>query len=302
MNDIPLIDFTAARLDGVKGKMKVAREIDRACRDLGFFTASGHGISTNIFEAAYSTLEEFFSISPGEKFKCKAKPGFNPRADQYTPYGYSALLEENALAYMGLMGEPADYVEKFSVGQLVLDDAEPLPFPEDGCGLALRRSLRAYFAGCEEFSLLVLELFAISLGLPANFFVSLVNAANDSLRAHMYPARSAHFDNDQGMGAHTDGTLITLLTHTAPGIQVKAKSGEWLTPACLGVDNFLVNVGDLLEHWTKSQYVSTAHRVVLMEKPRQSIVFFKLTNEDEMVQFGNKQMDALFGRDQPARQ
>jgi isopenicillin N synthase-like dioxygenase len=98
------------------------------------------------------------------------------------------------------------------------------------------------------------------------------------------------------MGAHRDSSLITLLTHNSPGIEVRARSGEWIEPPFTSVDEFIVNIGDLLAHSTDMQYVSTPHRVVLSKKDRLSIVFFKLTNEDDVVQIGNRQMDALFGR------
>ena len=137
---------------------------------------------------------------------------------------------------------------------------------------------------------------SIALGLSRDFFASRSDKADDSMRGHMYPSFSAALANDQGMGQHTDGTLITLLTQTAPGIQVRTRDGEWITPSFRSLDHFIINIGDLLAHWTSNQYVSTPHRAILGERERQSIVFFKLTNEDEMVRTGNKQMDALFGR------
>jgi len=290
VNDIPLIDIS---------ERDAARKIDRACREVGFFTVCGYDAGSRAVYEAHAALEEFFLRPLDAKMSCRLPTGFTMPGEDYTPYGYSALLEENAYAYMGQEGKPNDYVEKFSAGRRILDDSETLPFPGDESGRDLRRKLKAYYAACESLSIRIAELIGISLELPPDFFTTRMDRADDSMRGHMYPAYSEALANDQGMGQHTDGTLITLLTHTSPGIQVKTRSGEWIAPSFRALDHFIVNIGDLLAHWTDGQYLSTEHRVVLTERRRQSIVFFKLTNEDELVQAGNRQMDALFGRNPP---
>jgi isopenicillin N synthase-like dioxygenase len=289
MNDIPLIDLGADESD-------ITAMLDRACRDVGFFTVRGHGIDRRVIEGAHAALRDFFLRPLAEKDRCRMKTGFTMASDDYTPYGYSAMLEENAFAYMGQPGQPSDYVEKFSAGRLILNDDEPLPFPEDRPGKELRLRLKRYYEVCERLADRLAEIMSLSLGLPREFFAAKMDKADDSMRAHMYPAFSRTLANDQGMGQHTDGSLFTLLTQTSPGIQVRMRSGDWITPDVRALDHFIVNIGDLLAHWTKNEYVSTAHRVVLSGRERQSIVFFKLTNEDEVVQAGNRQMDALFGR------
>lgn len=288
MNDIPLIDLSTRH---------AADDIGRACREIGFFTAHGHGLDDGVVHDAHTGLGEFFRRPLAEKMACRLPAGFTMASDDYTPYGYSALLEENAYAYMGQPGKPSDYVEKFSAGRRILDDAEALPFPADRPGRELRAKLKAYYAACETLASRIAELIAISLGLAPEFFAAHMDRSDDSMRGHIYPAFSDALANAQGMGQHTDGTLITLLTHTSPGIEVKTRNGHWIAPRFHALDHFIVNIGDLLAHWTDGEYVSTEHRVVLSDRPRQSIVFFKLTNEDEMVQAGNRQMDALFGRE-----
>lgn len=299
MNDIPLIDLSACRVAGDAAEREAAAAIDRACREVGFFTVRGHGVSGAVVEGAHDALRRFFTRPLAEKMKCRLGTGFTRGADDYTPYGYSALLEENAFAYMGRPGLPSDYVEKFSAGRLIKSDDEPLPFPDDEQGRDLRRKLKSYYAACEGLAARLAELMGVALGLPRDFFAARIDKAEDSMRGHAYPNFTDALDNDQGMGQHTDGSLISLLTHTAPGIQVRTRGGEWITPRFRALDHFIVNIGDLLAHWTGNEYVSTPHRVVLAGRGRQSIVFFKLTNEDELVQAGNKQMDALFGRQQP---
>ncbi|MBY0589279.1 isopenicillin N synthase family oxygenase [bacterium] len=300
MDNIPLIDFSHPDSHGGRDDKEISTQIDLACREVGFFTVRGHRIDSAMIHDAYVALRRFFTLPLCEKEKCRLPTGPTRGPDDHTPYGYSALLEENALAYMGQHGRPSDYVEKFSVGRLILNDEEPLPFADGQRGQDLRRLLKNYYSACELLAARVMELLTIPLSLPRDFFTNMINNAEDSMRAHFYPGYTSDFANDQGMGEHTDGTLITLLTQTAPGIQVRTRNGQWIAPEVHGSDIFIVNIGDLMAHWTKGRYLSTQHRVVLSERERQSIVFFKLTNEDEMVRFGNRQMDALFGRQDAA--
>jgi isopenicillin N synthase-like dioxygenase len=295
VSDIPVIDLAPSR-EGAEGERAVARAIDRACREIGFFVIVGHGIERSVFTDVNAALARFFGLPLVEKQRFRLATGATQAADEYTPYGYSGLLEENAFAYMGLAGKPSDYVEKYSVGKMILDDASALPLPVDQLGNELRRDLKAYYQACERLAAEVMVLFAVALGRPRDFFTRRIDRSNDSLRAHAYPGYSDALENDQGMGAHKDSTLISLLSHTAPGIEVRRKDGAWIMPPFRDVDQFLVNIGDLMAHWTDHAYVSTEHQVVLTRHPRQSIVFFKLTNEDEIVEVGNRQMDALFGR------
>jgi len=149
MNDIPLIDLSAC-CRGDDAEREAAKNIDLACRDVGFFTLCGHGIDRAVVEGAHSALRQFFMRPIAEKMKCRLKTGFTMVGDDYTPYGYSGLLEENAFAYMGQPGQPSDYVEKFSVGLLILKDEEPLPFPDDELGRDLRHKLKLYYMSCES--------------------------------------------------------------------------------------------------------------------------------------------------------
>ncbi|HEX7941234.1 MAG TPA: 2-oxoglutarate and iron-dependent oxygenase domain-containing protein [Gemmatimonadaceae bacterium] len=315
MTELPRIDLTSATA-GSDAERRAAFEIDRACKEVGFFTLCGHGIPRSVLENAFARSRVFFDRPLEQKNQCRLEEGFTKAADDYTPYGYSGMLEENAFAYTGKHGLPSDYVEKFSVGRLISNDHEPLPFPPDAAGAELRAALKTYFLACESVTNRLAELFSIALDLPRDFLTQRTCNSTDSLRSQRYPDFSDSLANDQGMGEHTDGTLITVLAQTGPGIQVKDRSGGWITPVLHGLDTFIVNIGDLMARWSNDTYVSTPHRVVL-GKERQSIVFFKLANDDAIIEcfpkfcrdapvkyepvlykaFSLEKMNALFGRD-----
>ncbi|MEE9453258.1 MAG: 2-oxoglutarate and iron-dependent oxygenase domain-containing protein [Paracoccaceae bacterium] len=320
MEQIPIIDLSPALHGSAEEKYQVAMQIDKACKEIGFIVVHGHDISPDVFTQMYTGLETFFNLPIEEKQKCKLDSGFTMAKDDYTPYGYSGLLEENAFAYMGEKGKPSDYVEKFSTGRLILDDSQPLPFPKTGVAKSFRQDVKTYYQACEQLSVILTRLFALALELPEDFFASKTDRSNDSLRLQTYPGFSHDFANRQGMAEHTDGTLMTILTDTSPGIEVKLASGEWVRPMLEQEGHFLVNIGDLMMRWSNDEYVSTRHRVVLSDQKRQSIVYFKLANDDTVIEsfpkftqsrrakyppivykdFSLEKMDALFSRDKSA--
>jgi isopenicillin N synthase-like dioxygenase len=297
MKNIPIIDITPARLGTDKDKYDVAMKIDAACKDAGFLVIVGHGIDKKIFEQAYAAHTHFFDLPLSEKVKCKLASGFTLAADDYTPYGYSGLLEENAFAYTGEPNKPSDYVEKFSVGRLLFENkVENLPILANKHVQEIRKQIEPYYNACQQLALTLTELFTFALDLPRDFFATRINKSNDSMRLQLYPGFTSEFANDQGMGAHYDGTLITILTNTAPGIEVLNKEGQWIRPVLDDIDHFLVNIGDLMMRWSNDQYVSTKHRVVLSKQKRQSIIFFKLANDDTVIEPFPK-----FCKDKPAK-
>lgn len=291
---LPRIDLSGATA-GSAAERDAALAIDRACRDSGFFTLTGHGVPPQVFEDAFAQSRAFFARPAQDKRTHRWNDDATGGLDEYTPYGYRGMLEENAFAYTGKRGRPADYVEKLSVGRLVLEDAAPLPLPTDATGAALRAALKAYFAACTAVTQRLAELFCVALELPREFLTQRTCRSTDSLRSQYYPRRSSDLANDQGMGEHTDGTLITILAQTGPGIEVRLRDGRWIAPRLPALDTFLVNIGDLMARWSNDTYVSTPHRVVLGDE-RQSIVFFKLANDDALIECFPR-----FCRDQPAK-
>ncbi|NAW66511.1 isopenicillin N synthase family oxygenase, partial [Photobacterium halotolerans] len=63
-------------------------------------------------------------------------------------------------------------------------------------------------------------------------------------------------------GAHEDINLLTVLpAANEPGLQVKAKTGEWLDVPC-EFGNLIINIGDMLQEASGGYFPSTTHRVI----------------------------------------
>lgn len=280
MQSVPLIDMTPARSGGEEGKRLVAAQIDAACRSIGFFVICGHGIERSIFDDAHAALERFFALPLEEKEACRT----DVIACGQQRNGYAALLEENGHAFMGRQGMPSDYVEKFSVGRWILDAERALPFPPGPQGAQLRAAMQRYYQACGQFTAMLTELFAIAIGLPRGFFADKTDQSCDFLRFLTYPAHGPQLSNRQGCADHTDSTLLTILTDTSPGLEVQTLGGDWVKVKTTERDHFVCNIGDLMMRWSNDWWRSTPHRVTLTEQRRNSIVYFKIVNDDTLIE------------------
>lgn len=58
---IPVIDLAPALGGTAADRQAVAEEIDRTCREIGFFTIRGHGVDPVLIEQVRNTAYAFFN-------------------------------------------------------------------------------------------------------------------------------------------------------------------------------------------------------------------------------------------------
>ena len=73
-NAIPTIDLTPLRSGDAAAKREVARQIDAACRDTGFFLVAGHGVPTDLITKTRQRAIDFFALPDEEKLKVQRPP------------------------------------------------------------------------------------------------------------------------------------------------------------------------------------------------------------------------------------
>ena len=92
---------------------------------------------------------------------------------------------------------------------------------------------------------------------------------------HYPPTPKKSADDLYGSAPHTDFGALTLLAQDETGgLQVQTPSGDWIdAPKINGT--FMVNVGDMLNHFSNGFLKSTPHRVINRSgRERYSIPFF----------------------------
>jgi isopenicillin N synthase-like dioxygenase len=290
---VPIIDLSPARLGGEVERRAVAREIDRICQEIGFFTLTGHGVPVTVIDALREKAHLFFARPLAQKLRA-----VHPIPT--TPRGYRALGME-ALSYGNAVATPPDLKEYYHFGRESWP-AEPyytgaegrryfIPnlWPTEPAGFA--EAAARYYAEMETLVVLLMRLTALALDLDEDFFAPATDRHITAMRLNFYPAQGAAPQPGQlRAGEHTDyGTFTILNGENAPGgLQVLRRDGMWIDvetePA-----NFVVNIGDLLMRWTNDRWVSNRHRVVnpppsvAAAAKRLSIAFFHHPNYDAVI-------------------
>ena len=291
MLSVPVIDMAPFRIGGSVEKRAVAASVDRACRDIGFLIIEGHGVSPTLIARTRDVSRAFFDL-PIDK---KRKYG-RPATDVLR--GYIGLNEESLARSRDRYAGSSDLNESFMIGPVDAPPADYAFAPKAGNHFAaniwpaepieLRPIWTEYYRAMASLAQTLMRIFALALGLDEAYFDSKIDRHISRLRVRNYPMQLT--PPSPGMiraGAHSDyGSLTILATEDRPGgLQVCNAEGKWVDVPIVP-DCFIVNIGDLLAHWTNDTWVSTLHRVVNppldagAESRRQSLVFFHNPNYD----------------------
>jgi isopenicillin N synthase-like dioxygenase len=266
--ELPLVDVAGLAGD-LDEQARVAGELGRAAREVGFLYVTGHGIAQARFDALLDAARNFFALPLEEKMRVYIGRSTNHRG--YVPEGEEVYA-----------GGTHDRKECYDLGfELPADDPEhlagnPLLGPNQWPGLSgFREAVSAYYADVFALGRRMMRGFALAMGESATAFDSALTRPPSQLRLVHYPfdpsAADAH-----GIGAHTDYECFTLLHATAPGLEVLNGAGDWIAAAPVP-GAFIVNIGDMLELMTNGEFIATTHRVRKVPEERYSFpLFFNL--------------------------
>ncbi len=287
---VPIVDISGLRSPERADRERVAAEIGRAARDVGFFYISGSGVSEPLFDRLLESTKEFFALPVEEKMRSyiglsRCHRGYVPVGEEGVEAGTPDLKE----AFDTALDLPADDPDYLAGNPMLGPNAWP-----DVPGFA--EAVTAYYQAVLEVGHRLLWAFAVALGEDPDVFSRHATKTPSQLRLEHYPY-NADAKDGQGIGAHTDYECFTLLKPTAPGLEVLNGSGEWIDVPPVD-DTFVVNIGDMLELWTNGAFVATSHRVRKVAEERYSFpLFFNVDYDTEvkpLPQF------ASVGADRPA--
>jgi isopenicillin N synthase-like dioxygenase len=289
---VPLINIAPFLHGGADDKARVAAEVDRACREIGFLVVSGHDVPAALIDAMHGMSDDYFALPHWEKMRHKIP------ADRLRGYSPS---EHHSLAYSMDEETPEDLREAFNMGPFdhALDEYH---FGEAGAGYFapniwpdrpgnMRALCEEYFREMEKLAGTLMRIFALALGLDETFFEDKIDKHITNFCINHYPAQAEPPKEKQLRGgAHCDyGSLTIVHTDTdIGGLQVFRKDGTWETvPRIAG--SFAINIGDLMAEWTNDQWVSTLHRVTNPPRDKAhlsktSLLFFHQPNYDAAVE------------------
>ena len=250
-SSVPLIDITSLRSGG--DASAVARAIDTACRDTGFFCISGHGINPALLDALDASAREFFALPDAVKAEIamskggRAWRGWFPLGGEVT----SGVPDRKEGIYFGQ--ELGDDDSRVRAG-LALHGPNLFPMQVP----ALTPLVLGWLDALTELGNIVMSGIALGLGLDSDWFrTNLTTDPTVLFRIFRYPVDGP---GDWGVAQHTDYGLLTLLEQDdRGGLEVKTPAGWIAAPPIAGA--LVCNLGDMLDRLTGGRFRSTPHRV-----------------------------------------
>jgi isopenicillin N synthase-like dioxygenase len=266
---IPVIEAAALTRGDIAALRQCGLAMMRASREVGFFYIRDHGVPASVIEAADRAARAFFAQPIEVKQQCainRHHHGFLRVGEAKMEDARHTDLKESFVWGLDLPeGDPARSANVF---------LGPTPWPADQP--LLRAALKAYFDAMLDGARGVMRALALAFGQPADFFIQSCRHPIARGTIIYYPPQPPVMGREAfGVSPHTDYGVITLLWQDdVGGLEVKGRSGEWVTAHPIP-GTLVVNVGDLLHRWTNGALLSNEHRVINRSgRERHSMAFF----------------------------
>ncbi|KAK1606361.1 hypothetical protein QYE76_030034 [Lolium multiflorum] len=246
---VPTVDLSAPG---------AAAAVADACRGVGFFRATNHGVPAALADALEALAAAFFALPHDEKMEHASA----------RPFGYGS----KSIGSNGDVG----WLEYLLLSVATGSGSSTLPPP-------LRAALEEYTCAVRDVGGRVLELMAEGLGLDRGALRRMVagkdgeeSGAGEMVRVNHYPACPLA-SGVTGFGEHTDPQIVSVLrSNRTGGLQIMLRDGRWV-PVAPDPDSLFVNVGDSLQVLTNGRFHSVKHRVAAPEAgklARLSVIYF----------------------------
>ncbi|SEK88564.1 Isopenicillin N synthase [Pseudoxanthomonas sp. GM95] len=251
---LPVIDL-AALAPGAPGREMALIALREAAHRYGFFQLTGHGVPAACDIALRAQAEALFALPEDEKRAIAML--HSPQFRGYTQMG--AELTRGRADWREQIDfgreEPARPLSRKDAPALRLHGPNQWPAALPG----FRPAVEAWQQAMEYLLLRVLRACVASLGQPREALQPLYGERPWwTMKLIRYPAQASE---GQGVGAHKDGELLSLIAQDAVGgLQVEAADGTWIdaqpTPGC-----YVVNIGEQLELASDGYFKAAVHRV-----------------------------------------
>lgn len=258
-------------------RTRAAQQIREACLDMGFFCIDNLLARSAAHRRLLAQMQHFFGL-----------PDTDARKQAIDVTG-----KANTYGWMPMFQEPAyqpgtiAHLESFDCGRPQRTGGDPNWTPVSWPAIAgFQSDVRAVWDDLTAIGMATLTALAEAFELETNFFAERCNTQDlSTMRLLHYPAHtsSAAETANVGIAAHTDFECITLISQTAPGLELMDANGDWYD-APANDDRLVVIPGDMLERWTNGTCRATGHRVRTRGWRRYSVVLFFGVNDDVTVE------------------
>ncbi|KAG6017551.1 hypothetical protein E4U54_006299 [Claviceps lovelessii] len=287
-SEIPIIDVSPIFGSSAAARHSVAKQVNHAATNTGFFYIKHHGIASAVIQDAYHAALSFFRQDVQDKLAATIA-----RSGHYN--GYRALetqrlnpdegvdvRESFSISYDPRLDPQVRDIHEIPVDAMEYIHMEEHHFAETSRVPNFKQAMTTYFKACLALARALTRTVALSLDLPETTFDSKVVYPDVALNLNYYPpipgtaaSLPSNPDARVSIGSHTDFQLFTILWQDmVGGLQVLNRDGQWINAKPVP-HTLVVNIADCLQRITNDKYVSTIHRAQnWSDKERVSMAFF----------------------------
>eukprot|EP00003_Mantamonas_plastica_P029736 TRINITY_DN7101_c0_g5_i2.p1 TRINITY_DN7101_c0_g5~~TRINITY_DN7101_c0_g5_i2.p1 ORF type:complete len:379 (+),score=110.58 TRINITY_DN7101_c0_g5_i2:1234-2370(+) len=255
-HSLPILDLSKGITD------ENAKVLSNAFSDVGFLYLTGHGIPQQVFDDLESSSRAFFKLPESRKseidmkFGGKAWRGWFPMNGELT----AGRPDHKEGIYFG-REEEGDHSLPLHGRNLFLNTTEN----DTDELIAFQDRVLNYMNAMESLAIRLMQLVGKALAFDVQERIG--DKPTVLFRIFNYMVDEwKESENEYGVQQHTDYGILTLLRQDGQGgLEVKHRKKGWIAAPPMkdddGVDMIVVNIGDMLERWSKGWFRSTLHRV-----------------------------------------
>lgn len=266
--NLPILDLSL--YNDAKTRSEFLAQLQSYARNIGFFYVTGHGISHQKIKKIKQYTKQFFALDQNIKDNISMlhSPHFR---------GYSRVGEEYTKNRLDAREQIDIGVEQTAIplnentplwSRLQGPNQWPKEWPE------FKVAVQEWQDDLHQVALKLLHVLLQALGLDQHILDAyLTQTPHEMLKLIKYPKQIDYADG-QGVGAHKDTNILTLLLQDEVGGLQVLSDQEWIDVPYVQ-DAFVINIGETLELITNGYLIANTHRVVAPQyQDRYSIAYF----------------------------
>ena len=256
--------------------IKIIKEIEKACIDVGFFQITGHGINLEEIKKTCEVGNKFFNLPDSIKIKLSPKK----------------WNKKNKNLYRGYFPNDVNGKEGLDIGDLKVTKKYSSNINNQyieflNLGICLNKNsvdiLKKYFDNVYKLSETlfksILKIYKKNPDISSEAFSRLKTLS--TLRFNYYPNQTKPVEISKqdgvalGCETHVDSGIFTVLYQdTKGGLQVQNKKNKKWYNVPFNKKALVINTGRALEFLSKGKFKATNHRVLWNKSKRLSVPFF----------------------------
>ncbi|WEV49835.1 hypothetical protein OZX61_05090 [Acinetobacter sp. ESL0695] len=267
-NKLPILDMR--KFYNIEERHIFLKELRYLARHIGFFYLIGHGLDQKRIDEIKKYTHLFFALEQKEKDAISIEN--SPHFRGYTQINGEYTQNAPDLREQIDIGAELDSIPLTSDLPIWTRLQGPNQWPQGWPNF--RNVVENWLSDSRRISIDLIHAFMLALGVKEDVLDQFIlNQPNESLKLIHYPKMASDSQN-QGVGAHKDTNILTLLLQDeVGGLQVLSEN-VWVDVPY--VENaFVINIGETLELATDGYLVANTHRVISPKnKDRYAIAYF----------------------------